>query len=413
MTNLLARTESVRTSTRTRLKVSWKGQDWYRPALLSERAAATDQAASVDHARSLFVKANYSWQDPLSARSFAAWRRGLPSKRDEVTTIPGHNGGERLYRLRTATPIGVLRSVSITLHADTFHATEGKFNFEDQPEMTMSDAGEMPMSVPSAKHEKAPPSRLLETKASPEDELRVFAALNEIGADAGEPVTISFDSSKQHVVVAGVGLPLNRQQEIERVLGRIPNAVARFDHDQARPDSRTRVTLPPTVGANAGTAPIRHDLELKAGSPQRLQEVTDSTLDTSETVLAQAHALVVLSDTFTPAIEFQFSDAAHETLLSLRRRHASEILQSVEKLRELLEPFIARSDNLHETDRSGKPSWHSGANQLFRSCQKLDAELSQVLAGSYSQEAGQDILRRLPVEIDRVEELAKVQENSP
>src|SRR5262249_40757881 len=121
------------------------GLSWYRPATLEDESAhrlATDERG-LEETRALFVKANYSWGDPLSARSFAAWRRNLPSRRDHVFSIQD-GGKNRFYRLQTQTPAGVLRMAALTLRADTLSPVKGAFHFEHQNDVTIEDAGEMP-----------------------------------------------------------------------------------------------------------------------------------------------------------------------------------------------------------------------------------------------------------------------------
>jgi hypothetical protein len=57
----------------------------------------------------MFRAANYDWDDPLSAKSFQAWRDRLPEKRDEVIE-------ERdAYRIRTSTDSGELLEATLTL----------------------------------------------------------------------------------------------------------------------------------------------------------------------------------------------------------------------------------------------------------------------------------------------------------
>jgi hypothetical protein len=46
-------------------------------------------AAPEDALAAMFRSANYSWDDPLSAKSFQAWREALPRKSDEVSEAGG------------------------------------------------------------------------------------------------------------------------------------------------------------------------------------------------------------------------------------------------------------------------------------------------------------------------------------
>ena len=60
----------------------------------------------------------------------------------------------------------------------------------------------------------------METAAGPEDELRVLAALDAMGADAEEPIEVKLDSARHEIVVTGVGLTLDRQKQVETALSR-------------------------------------------------------------------------------------------------------------------------------------------------------------------------------------------------
>lgn len=412
MTRLLSRASAVPPLQHGRLKITSNGQSWYRAAVLrtaSGKVISTEEPSGMQHTHALFVKANYSWDNPLSARSFAAWRSRLRDKRDQVTSIRSDDRGERLYRLRTETSHGILRVASLTLHSDTLDPVRGAFHFEDQEEVTITEAGAMPESRPELTAKKAPAGRpIIETKVTPKEELRVFAALNSIGADAGEPLTVDVDPSKHHIVVSGVGIPREREQEIRQALAGLPKTTLNFD--SGRP---ARAANPV---ANAGTysvdtsAPLRRTMEAQAGGAQNFQLITDQALTASSSLLAQAHALYVLSQAFPPGVESIFTAADRQTLGTLRRHHAIAIEQAISHVRQSLAPLLSRS---------GKPpnqpqlSWHANASQLLQESKLLDQSLSRLLAGSYSQRAGEDILSRLPDEIQNTDALARSQEVIP
>ena len=77
----------------------------------------------------------------------------------------------------------------------------------------------------------------IETLASPEDTLHVLAALEKIGADAGEPIDISQDAQHHHVIVHANGLSTDRQQQITQVLKPLPRVVLTFDSRDSKPAS--------------------------------------------------------------------------------------------------------------------------------------------------------------------------------
>ncbi|MGH9608505.1 MAG: anti-sigma factor family protein [Bryobacteraceae bacterium] len=397
MTQLLARAEAAPPVRHQRLRINENGQTWYRGAVLRSNAGN----AGLEQTRALFVRANYSWKDPLSARSFAAWRSGLRSKRDQVFSIQSKDGGERFYRLRTETSQGFLRVASLTLRSDTLHPVKGAFRFEDREEVTMSEAGAMPEPHPAAH------SAVVETKVTPQEELRVFAALDAIGADAGEPLTVNVDASKHHIVVSGMGIPKDRERAIRQALASMPKMVLRFESGRPAPAGNA-IASSHTYSAGA-SAPLRHTLEEQSGGAQKLQRIADRALNASSSLVAQAHALYVLSRKFPPAVESAFGTADRRTLRTLRRHRAAAIEKAALQLRTTLAPLLVTG----EAHKRPRMSWQAGAARLLKQSKLLDTSLSRLLAGSYSQQAGEAILSRLPGEIQNTAALARSQENSP
>ncbi len=406
MQQVLARAAVAQIRPHRRLQVTANGHSWYRPAALhgesTERSAAT---------RALFTKANYSWDEPLSARSFADWRKQLPSKRDRVVSIRDSDGKNRFYRLQTETPNGVLRTAALILRADTLNPVQGAFHFEHQNDVTIDDAGEMP-EMPMALKAKNPvvQRRAVVKEVGREEELRVFAALNAIGADVGEPVTVDIDPSKQQIRVVGIGLSANRERQIRQALAAVPNTALRFRAGQ--PAGAGKQSANGGSYPSGNSAPLRQTLETQAGGAQQFQQITDNALDASSTILARANALYVLSKKFPPGVAAAFTAPERETLRSLRRRHAIAIEQATRELKDALRPLLKSTmAGTDETQNQPATSWEVGAGQLYEQARLLDAGLGRILAGSYSQEAGQGIWNQVPEEMQKVEALARSQEN--
>jgi hypothetical protein len=414
MQQVLARAVVVPTPRHRRLQVTANGHSWYRAATLpgeTARRSATDRRGLED-TRALFLKANYSWDDPLSARSFSAWRKHLSNKRDEVLSIEDSEGKNRFYRLQTETPTGVLRTAALTLRADTLNPVKGAFHFEHRKDVTIEDAGEMPELPPElqTKQNHLGQRPAIVKEVGPKEELRVFAALNAIGADVSEPVTVDIDPSKQQIIIAGLGLSANRERQIRQALTPIPNTALRFTSGQ-----------PVGVGnqsANAGkytsdnAAPLRHMLEEQAGGAQQFQMITDKALDASSIILAQANALYVLSQKFPPSVAFVFGAPERDTLRSLIHGHAIAIEHATVELKDSLRPLLnSTTAGTDETQSQQATSWELGAARLYEQAKLLDASLGRILAGSYSLEAGQSLWSKLPDEIQKMETLAHSQEN--
>jgi hypothetical protein len=409
MTELLTKAAAAPESTRGPLLLTVGGHHWLRPAVYRRGEAAVAvparERSTVQHVHALFVEAHYSWEDPLSARSFAVWRYQLPQKQDEVTLIRGVDGKRRFYRVQTRTAAGILRTASLTLQADTYRSTAAAFEFQGEDPVELSEqpvegAGTARQEVQEnpAEHPK-----VTETRAGPEDELRVFAALNAIGADVEEPIDVKLDAKRQHVVVTGMGMPPARQKEVENALADLPNTIVRFNSAQADRNAAPNNEKPDTYTADSRSA-FRQSLEARAGGPGQLQTITDRALDTSNALFAQAHSLLVLAQEFPPNVELGLRGSDRQALLGLRQRHIGAIEYAVRQLRDELNPLLegepAQGSPPHNSKNS---SWQDSAEELFEAARNLNELVSRLLAGSNVEQAGGEMLNQLPSDLSKLE----------
>src|SRR5207249_6106047 len=64
-------------------------------------------------------------------------------------------------------------------------------------------------------------------EASPySEELQVYAALHEAGADLGDPIEVTREG--RDIVVSGTGVPAQHQQKVHGLLDRLPHVTVRF-----------------------------------------------------------------------------------------------------------------------------------------------------------------------------------------
>ena len=414
MQQVLSRAAETPAPEHRRLKVSASGHSWYRAGMVDGNTIERLSTARQD-TRALFRKANYSWDDPLSARSFSAWRKQLSKKRDQVLLIG--EGGQRYYRLETETSTGLLRTAALTLRANTLVAVRGVFQFEDEVDVSIEDAGGMPTAAAKREPQKASPVEraAVVKQVGPEEELRVLAALDRIGADVGEQVTVEIEASKRQISVAGLGLSSARERQIREALRQVPAAAVRFVSSEpkgaANQPADSAVSSADKIPADK-SAPLRPRLEAQAGGPGRYQAITDGALDASSNVLAQAHALYVLARKFPPAVAGRFGPPERAILIRLRRHHATAIERATADLADALKPLIGLPINtVNETPSQGNTSWDISAAQLYEQAKSIDASLGRILGGSYSREAGEDILDELPHQIQRLEVLAQSQKS--
>jgi hypothetical protein len=376
------------------------GRTLLRPAVLASGAEADPALARW---RAAFESAGYSWPDPLNAGSFQSWRARQRDRRDIVTETEG--GGERLYRVRTESPYGSLHAAALTLRARDLRPTAGDFEFTHEGSLEISEA-----SAPAATSMRQPPAPVerqssVETPATPSDVLRVLAALDEIGADAGEPVDVSADAASGKVEVTANGLSAGRRRQVNLALAGLPRVRLSFDV-AGSPVPRERFAAPERSSIPDA---MRRQLEDRIGGPVALQEATDRVLDSAASLLGRARAMTVLARLFPPSVESALGTQDRTLLLVLRQRHVAEMERLSAQIhtgaKKLLGPVNPQPEEARD-------SWQSQASALFVSVQALDDSLNRLLAGSYTQVEGEAILARLGGRWERADAAIRVQKEA-
>lgn len=403
-TELLTRSSRVELPQGHQISMRVHGRTLIRPAVLTNSASPEREAGMAD-VQMVFASAHYSWREPLSGRSFQTWRSGLSIKRDSVSVVHGEDDKES-YRVRTDSPSGVLRSASLTLRAADLRPTDGVFEFDGLGTVEVADAGASAERASPYRSSKVPSpgvSSPIETLASPEDTLHVLAALEKIGADVGEPIDISLDAQHRHVIVHANGLSTDRQQQITEVLKPLPRVVLTFDSRGSIPRA-AQSAAPEKYSTNIPVL-LRQQFEDRLGGTSVLQEVTDRVLDASGSALAQAHAVEVLARNFPPETEIGLTAQDQELLRALRESHISELSRMVAQIRAELKPLISLSAGAPswQAKDNGVRIWQAGVPFLVASVQGTDILLNRLLAGSYSQSAGEEMLRGLAAQIEQLE----------
>jgi len=393
---ILDRSEAVPPRPNEHIQVTTAGLTWIRSASHDDRRVAA-----------LFVKAHYNWDDPLSARSFAAWRKLLPHKRDHLTSLSTGDGQAHLYVIRTETDDSSLRTATLTLRSNDLAALKGAFRFAGDQDVQLEDVGPEPSAAPAAQSKQPAPVR--ETPVTASDELRVLAALDEIGADVNDPVTVQTDAAKRHVVVTGVGIQPSRQSEIRRKLLAVPRTLVTFLSHVPLPHSPDSKNFLSTDG----NSDARRFLEDRAGSPRQLETIAEKSLDASTYSLAYAHALDVLADKFPAAIESSLSPEDRATLLLLRHRHANAVERNAALLADSLRPLLPARPRPEATAPKLNTSWQTGAGKLYEDTRRLDDTVGRVLGALFSKEQTESALASLPHDIENVQTQARAQAAAP
>jgi hypothetical protein len=403
---LLSRSARAQLPNHRMVSMRLHGQSLIRPAVLSTSAEDNPELA---HLANLFTEARYNWQEPLSARSFQSWRSGLRDKRDSVTIIRAR-GAENAYRIRTDTSSGVLRSSALTLRVKDLHPTQGTFQFEGEEPLEIDEFEPTP---PRETFRPAPPATEpepvpAETPASPADALHVLAALNEIGADVGEPIEISEDANRQ-VLVRAMGLSPDRLHQIAAAIWPLSHTNPSIDTD-VNASGATIPLRPQTVTAAVSSsgmpAALRQRFEDRLGGPAALQEMTDRVLETSALVIARAHAIEVLATKFPPQIESGLAVNDQQLLVHLRQIHVAALSDLTARLQTDLRPLLTSAS---ATEKPPSLRWQERAPDLLSTAQRLDDALNRLLAGSYSDAEGETLLNSLGGQLARLRQDVELQ----
>jgi hypothetical protein len=232
----------------------------------------------------------------------------------------------------------------------------------------------------------------------------VLAALNQIGADVGEPIDISQDPQHRDIIVRAYGLSPERRQEIAQALKPLLRVV--LDFNAARSGLLPSQPATPETSSTSIPARLREQFENKLGGAAALQEVTDRVLEASASALARAYAVEVLARNFPPETEALLVGPDREVLRALRDNHISELGRLVAGIRGDLKPLVTASPNVRlpqATDIRSTRGWQAGVPSLVALAQETDKSLNHLLAGSYSQISGEEMLRALPLQIEQLE----------
>jgi hypothetical protein len=394
---LLARSAAMELPVNRSIALRVHGRSVVRPAVLL--SSSTERDPDLTHLAMLFDEARYSWREPLSARSFEDWRAGLREKRDSVTVV--HSGDpERAYRVRTETATGVLRSATLTLRAKDLRPTQGAFEFQGEQPVEIEEAGAAPppetSQLRTVEPKLEPKAVAAYTPASPEDTLHVLAALNEIGADVGEPIEIAEDAQHQ-VLVRASGLTPERARQVAAVLESLPHVKMVLSAGNGSP-----LSARPTLTERSSTGmprTLRQKFEDSLGGAVALQEVTDRVLEASGLAVAQAHALEVLATKFPPQTEAGLAEADSGLLRRLRQGHLMALDDLTARIAAGLEAILPAPG----------PPGATRPPELMAAVQQADDSLNRLLAGSYSESSGEALLNGLAVQLRNLRQTIELQ----
>ena len=338
-------------------------------------------------AAQLLTAAHFNADDPLSARSFAAWRDGLAEKRDTVTTAADR------YEIRTSTPSGELAEATLRLRSSDLHPVQERLEFRNQDWMEIEELVEErilpPASVASNSTASPAPAavphettRIEEIRkpapaATVGDELQVLVALHKLGADLGDPIEVK--RADGQVLVAGVGIEAQRRQQIEQALGARQNVVVRFS-DPGEAAAQPEKPVRSENGAGADAAAMQARIEKQLGGRANYEQLAGDVLDASESMMSRAYALRRLAESFPRDVEAEMTPADRQVLQDLYREHAEALAQQTAGLNRLLRPVLAPLGGRAEAASGIAPAvWQADTENLFRTARHVESLLAVML----------------------------------
>jgi hypothetical protein len=339
----------------------------------------------------MFDAAHYSSDDPLSAKSFETWRETLPAKQDEVRTVADPvEPGKACYEIKTIAATGDLATASLMLRTTDLVPVEGRFEFRNQEwvELTgFADASATEGGTPATTRLEAPVRRAEPSRpaavpsggsASISEELRVLAALHDIGADLGDPVEVRLADGR--VLVSGVGIPAGRQREIHDKLDSIPGVTVQFGAAEVGPD--VPAGNPPQAVAEAPrNMRLESRLEKQVGGRVELERFSSQMLDWTEAAMARAYALRALAQRFPAGNEDGMTAPDRQLLDDLARNHAANFATRIDGLHRTLAPVLVALGGVTAQGRpaNSHAAWQSAAEDAFRAGRRVEMLLSQLL----------------------------------
>jgi hypothetical protein len=350
----------------------------------------TSEADSLVGLESLFEAARYSWEDPLSAKSFAAWREQLPDKRDEVTLEPGH------YQLRTSTDSGELAEATLKLSAVDLHTVEGTLQFRnhewveiselpDAPAPSLDASSRVPAAAPTlpAHASRAqPPLEAQPDLATPGDELAVLAVLHRIGADLGDPIEVTRAGGE--ILVTGIGIGPDRQQEIRAALRTMPRVTVRFSSEPGADSLASEERSSSRISVGAGSGPLQAEMERHLGGRAPFEQLADQVFDMTDRFMARAHALRRLAQRFPPVIEAQMTSGERRLLEQLRQEHAGALVENVTGVEDRVRSALGVTlEDTQSVSVSGL--WQGETEPLFVAARHAETMLVALLGASPDQ----------------------------
>ena len=351
---------------------TWKGSD-------RALAAPADMLAALER---IFRKNHLDWRRPLSAVSFAEWRKSLGGDNEEIQRFRLADGTEALS-LRTisteAPRPGAIFEATLTVTARDWRPFRQTLRVNEETGAAEYELLETAFEVVSladvdlaifdesqaANLAAAPAPVAPSTVASPPSasvsaplslEIETLALLSQAKADLGEQISVE-RTSEGALRIVGVVETEDRKQELKRGLApALGSPAVRFEIETV--EEAMRRASPPAAPSSivieqrattSGALPVEGDLrhylsgQGRGAGPQlddEMRRLARRTVNASFNIRQQAQALKRLGERFTPEQWRSIDGAARARLLGLIESHATVIRAQSYELRRSLQPIF-------------------------------------------------------------------------
>lgn len=206
--------------------------------------------------------------------------------------------------------------------------------------------------------------------ATPDDEVRVIAALHGIGADLGDPVDVVREP--EQVVVRGVGLDAARAEQLRAALAGMSDVALRLSPAAGPGEHAARAR--DVIGSAARPA-----IASRFASPAAFEEYADQVLAKSDAIMARAHAVRSLAARFPPTVEVQLTTESKTLLRVMVEQHMAALRAQVAQIDDQLRTVLPDRGDVSAPQE--QQNWQARSERLFGECKALDRLLGAVFAG--------------------------------
>jgi hypothetical protein len=324
-----------------------------------------------------FQRAGYSWDEPLSVRSYVAWRRTLTRKHDSVRRASHPKTSEPIYVVTTETDSNPLKEATLSLREQDLRPVSGTLRFTDDEVVEMEEGSPEPTAKPEAPSSAAAPSVVEPKPGGPipaMQQLHVLAALHSVGADLGEPIQMEQENGM--VVLSATGISNTRRDQIQKALAGLDFVVQRFEPRRSAPPAAALRTEASSQNQNA---PVRVLVEQHLEGSITFEQFVNDALDASDALSSRAHALGALAARFPEPVEGSLPAEGRQLLDSIRRDHVRSATEQVQKLAGLL-----LNGFRIEGSAPAAPArpWQAHSTAFRDSVQEFDTLLTGTLTGA-------------------------------